>query len=527
VPGYRHDVERAPDRPKLARVVFTRLSVMLLVANAVAAAVDFAYLNFVLPPHVSTRAQAPHERTVSVLVFVVFISVAFPVTIVLIDRGLRPTWNWLNQDRPPTGDERESTLTLPLRITLLILGVWLSAIVVFATMVYTFAHRFGEAGRSAFGVLVGGLVTTALTYLLAERALRPVTALALANAPPERTRVGVRPRLMLSWALGSGIPLLGIVLALQGNSSVDRHTLTRAVTLLAVLGLVIGWLVTAIAARSVADPLREVRAGLRRVREGNLDTEVPVDDGGEIGLVQAGFNQMAAGLRERETLRELFGRHVGEEVARQALERGTELGGEQRQLSALFVDIIGSTSMAQDRAPAQVVDALNTFFDRVVRVVGDEGGWVNKFEGDGALCVFGAPDDQPDHAARALRAARRLRRELRGPSSSDLDAGIGVSTGTAVAGNVGAAERYEYTVIGDPVNEASRLCDAAKQRPSRVLVSAASVTGAGDEAANWVPIGALELRGRRDPTEAYEPAPAHGAEATALQASSTPSSSTS
>ena len=280
---------------------------------------------------------------------------------------------------------------------------------------------------------------------------------------------------MLSWALGSGIPLLGIVLALQGNPSVSRHQLTRAVTLLAVLGLVVGWLVMAVAARSVADPLRGVRAGLRQVQEGHLDTQMPVDDGGEIGLVQAGFNQMAAGLREREQLRELFGRHVGEEVARQALERGTDLGGEQRDVSALFVDIIGSTAMAQDRAPTDVVSALNAFFDRVVRVVGDEGGWVNKFEGDGALCVFGAPADQPDHAARALRAARRLRTELDGLSAADLDAGIGVSSGVAVAGNVGAAARYEYTVIGDPVNEAARLCDAAKQRPSRVLASDAAV----------------------------------------------------
>jgi adenylate cyclase len=263
------------------------------------------------------------------------------------------------------------------------------------------------------------------------------------------------------------------------------------------------------------------------VQEGRLDTQMPVDDGGEIGLVQAGFNQMAAGLREREQLRELFGRHVGEEVARQALERGADLGGEQREVSALFVDIVGSTAMAQDRPPADVVDALNTFFDRVVRVVGDEGGWVNKFEGDGALCVFGAPADQPDHAARALRAARRLRAELEGLSESELDAGIGVSSGTAVAGNVGAAERYEYTVIGDPVNEAARLCDAAKQRPSRVLASKAAVDAAGEEGTHWAPVGELRLRGRREATLAYEPATDQGAEARALQAASIPSSSTS
>src|SRR5207237_6672377 len=123
-------------------------------------------------------------------------------------------------------------------------------------------------------------------------------------------------------------------------------------------------------------------------------------------------------------------------------------------------------------------ELLNRFFTGVVRVVADEGGWVNKFEGDAALCVFGAPADQPDHAARALRAARRLAAEL---ERLGVDAGIGVSSGRVVAGNIGAEDRYEYTVIGDPVNEAARLSEAAKTRPSRLAASEESVSRAGAE----------------------------------------------
>src|SRR5205085_7193562 len=239
------------------------------------------------------------------------------------------------------------------------------------------------------------------------------------------------------------------------------------------------------------------------VAAGDLDSEVPVDDDGELGLLQAGFNTMAAGLRERELLRELFGGYVGEEVARRALESGVRLEGDERDVSVLFVDVVGSTALAERRPPVEVVALLNRFFDAVVRVVDDEEGWVNKFEGDAALCVFGAPIEQSDHAARALRAAVALRDALR--SVAGLDAGIGVSSGMAVAGNVGSARRYEYTVVGDPVNEAARLTDLAKSHPGRIVVSERTVDAAGASADGWRRSECLTLRGRSQPTQTFVP----------------------
>lgn len=229
------------------------------------------------------------------------------------------------------------------------------------------------------------------------------------------------------------------------------------------------------------------------MRHGDLDTSVPVDSAGEVGLVQAGFNQMVAGLREHQQLRDLFGRHVGEEVARRALAEGVRLGGERPQVSVLFVDLIGSSVMARERTPENVVATLNRFFAAVVDSVAAEGGWVNEFEGDGALCVFGAPADHPDHANSALCAAVALKRHLDGIG---IDAAIGVASGDVVAGNVGSEARYGYTVIGHPVNVASRLTDAAKQHSSRVL---AAIGGEGWERADM-----LDLKGV-GPVEVYAP----------------------
>jgi adenylate cyclase len=330
----------------------------------------------------------------------------------------------------------------------------------------------------------------------------------MAGTPARRPfTVGIRVRLLLAWVLGSGAILLSIALAPMGVVAGEHPDITRAALFLSIVGLVAGAALTIAAARSIADPIDSVRRGLRRVEQGDTDVEVPVDDSGDVGLLQAGFNQMVAELRERQRLQDLFGRHVGVEVARQAVERGVGLGGELRTVSTLFVDVVGSTRMAQERSPTEVVETLNALFTAVVLVAEQEGGWVNKFEGDAALCVFGAPGEQPDHAARALRAARSLDQRLAELAGTHpgLRAGIGVSTGEAVAGNIGSEQRYEYTVIGDPVNECARLTELAKSRPKPVLASGTAVQMAGEEAACWMPAGEELLRGRSAPTALFQP----------------------
>jgi adenylate cyclase len=156
--------------------------------------------------------------------------------------------------------------------------------------------------------------------------------------------------------------------------------------------------------------------------------------------------------------------------------------------------------MAVERTPREVVEALNRFFEVVVSVVGEHGGLVNKFEGDAALCIFGAPLELPDPAGSALAAARTMATRLR-VEVPDLDAGIGVSHGLVIAGNIGSAERLEYTVIGDAVNEAARLTEQAKDRPERVVASERIVVRAADgERERWKLLDPILLRGRLETT---------------------------
>ena len=265
----------------------------------------------------------------------------------------------------------------------------------------------------AGSIALAGLTTTAAVFLLSERILRPAVGLALdAETPPETRSLGIGARLILTWLLCSGVPIVMLALIPIGREETEAGDLIVPMLFVAGAGLWIGLFATKLATLTVTRPVRQMRKAVDSVREGDLDVTVTVDDGSELGRLQAGFNAMVAGLRERELLHDLFGRQVGLDVAREALETQPALGGRTQTISALFVDVIGSTSLAERESPERVVELLNQFFELVVGVVDEHGGMVNKFEGDAALCVFGAPIEQPDHAARALAAARAMRDRL-------------------------------------------------------------------------------------------------------------------
>jgi adenylate cyclase len=225
-----------------------------------------------------------------------------------------------------------------------------------------------------------------------------------------------------------------------------------------------------------------------------------VFDGTELGELQSGFNSMVTGLRERERVRDLFGRHVGREVAAAAERERPELGGEERHVAVVFVDIISSTQLVAKQPANEIVQLLNRFFGVIVEEVDRHCGIVNKFEGDATLAVFGAPNRLQQPEDQALAAARSIADRLEN-EIAEIRAGIGVAAGQVVAGNVGTKERFEYTVIGEPVNEAARLSELAKSEPSLLLASSDTVEAASEqERARWSLGDSVTLRGHDEPT---------------------------
>jgi adenylate cyclase len=438
-------------------------------------------------------------RTPTLMAVAAYLVVALPAATVAGLRRQRTTNRWLMAGREPTGAEAAEALRLPVDTALIAGLVWLIGAVVVGT-VSAAAFPDPRVGlRTAVATVLGGMATAGVTYLLVARAARAVTARALAAHPPAGAlTLGVRPRLLLTWGLTSGVPMLGVVLLYLDPSNPDGPG-RKAVVFLVVVALLVGALATLLTARAVGQPLRDLREAVQRVGRGDYDVTVVVDDAGEIGLLQEGVNTMAAGLGERERMRDLFGRHVGTTVAQRALATGVSLGGEERTVAALFVDIAGSTGLVARTGPAEMVGLLNRFFQVVVESIERNGGLVNKFEGDAALCVFGAPADHDDPAGAALRAARQICDAV--ADAGEVDVGVGVAFGRVWAGQVGAASRLEYTVIGDPVNEAARLTELAKDHRGRAVASELTVRAAGEaERAHWRPDREVTLRGRTAPT---------------------------
>ncbi len=259
--------------------------------------------------------------------------------------------------------------------------------------------------------------------------------------------------------------------------------------------------------RSLTDPVRVLVDASGRVAAGDYETEVSIESRDELGTLASAFNDMTKGLLMREQYRSVLNKVVSQDIAEELMRGDVELGGETRDVTVLFADIRGFTSLTEAMVPHDVIALLNECMEYLASAVDREGGVVDKFIGDEIMAVFGAPVRQEDHAVRALRAALLMRdclvdfnrrRTERGEGVVGL--GIGIATGRAVAGNMGSRDRMNYTVLGRTVNLAARLTSEAAA--GEIIVSDATREAAGVDFVA-TPLGGRELKGFSERVEVY------------------------
>lgn len=414
-------------------------------------------------------------------------------------RHILPSLRWFLSETTPDDRQRRGAINIVRHQCALLLAVW--AVSGAVLLLFNVEAGLGPAMLIGFAIAFGGTSTVSTSLLFTQRIYRPIVAAATIEDFNSRTTApGIASRLVVMWLFNSALPsatIVGLILCKANGWLIPiTASLDVPIVVLSAVSVLLGLRALILVAGSIADPVRDVVDGMAEVEQGRLECTVDVYEQSEIGRLQRGFNSMVKGLAERDRIRDLFGRHVGPAVVRLAMEGDDSLTGEVRDVAILFIDLAGSTTLAATLSPPEVADILNDFFQIVVAAVDDEAGSINQFQGDAALIVFGR--DRPADAA--LATARALSADLR--RLPIVDFGIGVSAGPVFAGNIGAENRYEYTVIGDPVNEAARLADSAKSTPDRAMASGAALSRAeGDEREHWVTHASVVLRGRAEATQ--------------------------
>ena len=430
-----------------------------------------------------------------------------------VERLLMPADAWLRGDRsePAAVAAWSALASFPTRFT----REWKLFPVLISVIPFS-AFTTAILGLKWWSFLIigtGGVVAVVyglfLRFLAHELALRPVIEEISADLPDDfelpSGAVSLRTRLLLA------LPMLNIIagVAVAGLSTTGQASLADLgfdVIVAVIVAFTVSLELTVLLARSIVDPITQLQGLADRIAAGDLSARVPVASTDETGRLAQSFNEAVAGLAERERLRHAFGIYVDPNVAERVLVEGVALEGEEVEVSVLFLDVRGFTEFAERLPARDIVARLNALFDCVVPCVVAHRGHANKFVGDGLLAVFGAPDRLTDHADRALRAALAISAQVRSTFGGELEIGIGVNSGRVIAGSVGGGDRYEFTVIGDPVNVAARVEEATRATGDDILVTEdtrALLRDPGD--VEWIERCDVALKGKAAPVTLYAP----------------------
>lgn len=284
----------------------------------------------------------------------------------------------------------------------------------------------------------------------------------------------------------------------------EEHAMMKQIGSVGVLSLALALLIILFLSRGLTKPIHDLVKATELIRQGDYDVTVPVQSKDEVGQLATSFNEMAEGLRLNQKYQRLLSQVTDRMVAEQLINSSeAALGGELREVSVLFCDIRGFTTLTAGMPPHDVISLLNEHMTALTSIVHKDSGVVDKFVGDMVMALFGAPFAYGDDAARAAQCALRMveiRDRLNKSGRWQFQVGIGIATGTVVAGCMGSSERLDYTVLGDRVNLASRLCGQASE--GCILIDDTTREHLGD-AAEVEKLEGLALKGFPEGVTAY------------------------
>ena len=349
---------------------------------------------------------------------------------------------------------------------------------------------YGTLKNSAMFTMFAATLAFVVTFLILETANRAkILKLYFPSGNISKTKNLIRPSLrliFLMYYIGIGaFPVTALLFALVTKEKNLGVEISRNMIATMSIFLLAGIFITLLLANILRNPLKELACAAQKISEGDLKNRVQVSSGDEIGMLGDSFNEMSRSLLEKEFMKEVFGKVVTPDVRDHLLGdgmAGISLGGENMRVTILFCDIRGFTSLSEKMECEKVVRLLNEYFSKMSECIIRHNGIINKYIGDAIMAIFGAPIKSSTHAKDAYLAALEMRnalvqvnRDFEKIGFSQIKFGIGIHTGTVLAGNIGSPARMEYTVIGDNVNIASRIEGLCKEYKRDLLISESSV----------------------------------------------------
>ena len=417
---------------------------------------------------------------------------------------------WAARRETDSAAALDTTYTFTRKVRVRAVGVNLIVVAALFVLVAAIAGATGSrlVQYALLGAGFGVSVLLIAVHSYSQAAMRPARIAMAGDAELGENLPRSRP----SFAAWSNLAVLaaafafmvaGVMVALV----VDRVREAPVLILVIALALTLSFGVPLTVGASFAPslrPIRDLAEGTKRVAAGDYSQRLPVAQDDDLGALAASFNPMQAGLAERRRLHAAFGTYVDPALAARLLEQGDDVfGGERREVTVMFIDIRDFTPFAEANTAEDTVARLNALFEIVVPAVVEAGGHVNKFLGDGALAVFGAPDDLADHADAALRTAVVIDRLVAQRFGQELRIGIGINTGVVIAGTIGGGGKLEFTLIGDTVNVAARVEQLTKSTGDAILLTQQCVDALGDRPPGLIDRGAHALKGKSAAVQVY------------------------
>ncbi|MBW2617136.1 MAG: adenylate/guanylate cyclase domain-containing protein [Deltaproteobacteria bacterium] len=498
----------------------------MLFANLIANVIGVSVISF-LTLQESAFPLSPEIMRVGQRIDMIFQPCAFMVGVILticIERPIRRHLNisYRQESTPPeiAIKARQRLLNEPFFLIALDLGLWISASVLYPTIYSAFGAAKFVIHRTFFTSLHTGLITTVIAFFVLEHVLQkrmvphffPDGGLYMT---PKTLRIRISTRLAALIFACNLVPFISFLSILRGTSRSMQDPVRvleqlRTVILTdSLLFMGVGIWLTILVSGNLKRPLHEIIRVLQEIRHGRFDKKVRVTSNDEIGYTGDVINEMTEGLKERDFVKETFGKYVTEEIRDEILSGKVSLDGELKEVTVLFADLRNFTPMVESTPPKEVVRIINSYFKEMDEAIKQYHGLVLQYIGDEIEAVFGAPLYRKDHPVMAVQAALEMRKRLLAVNQDleqsgypPLAHGIGIHTGEVLAANIGSPDSLSYALVGDTVNLASRLQGLNKEFGTEIIMSASTRTRLnGNFPLKELP--ATRVKGKSEPVEIF------------------------